>query len=160
MRTSSPTISTHVSRRRGFSLVELLVALTVAAIVLGFALPRFAPMRQASNVRAANQVVNAYLNTARQTAVRRGQDVTFERTGNTVRVWTLVNGAPRVVEPDVDLAESYGVTVEGSLGTVRYNSRGFAWPRLGAEQRLRVYRGKNKDSVCVSTLGMLGRCGL
>jgi len=65
----------------GFTLVELLVTLMVAAILLAVGVPSFVEtIRQNRTVSQANNLVTA-LNLARSEAIKRGQQVTVLRTG-------------------------------------------------------------------------------
>lgn len=158
MRTFLPRRSTSDGRRPGFTFVELMVALTVAAVIMGIAIPRMSPMRDSAGVRSSKQVLMGYLSTARQAAIRRGQPATFHVSGN--RVWVSVNGGADRLTPEVNLYDQNGVTLTTALTTVTFNPRGLANPRLGTSQVLRLNRGISTDSVCVTILGMLGQCGL
>jgi type IV fimbrial biogenesis protein FimT len=65
-----------MKKQSGFSLVELLITLAVAAIIMSVGVPSFRSMTQ--NNRAAtqtNQLVTAF-NTARSESVKRGDEVT------------------------------------------------------------------------------------
>ncbi len=72
---------------RGFTLVELLVTISIAAILLALAIPSFtetiANNRLSSN---ANELVTA-LNFARSEAVKRGLQVTILHKGSTNQQW-------------------------------------------------------------------------
>jgi type IV fimbrial biogenesis protein FimT len=73
MRDSISKIS--VKPARGFSIVELMITILVAAVLMALALPSFRELSTRSNVtEITNQVVYA-LNTARSEAVRRGTQV-------------------------------------------------------------------------------------
>jgi Tfp pilus assembly protein FimT len=135
-----------------------MVALTVAAVIMGIAIPKMAPLRDSAGVRSSKQVLMSYLSTARQAAIRRGQPATFHVNGN--RVWVSVNGGADRITPEVNLREQNGVTLTTALATVTFNPRGLANPRLGSSQVLRLNRGISTDSLCVTILGMLGQCGL
>jgi len=140
--------------RAGVTLLELIVVITIAGILMGLAMPRLAPLRQKSNVRSAKQLLTAYLTTARSIAVQRGDTATFRINGN--RVWVTANSD--TISPPADLNSLYGVTLTAGVTTFEYTARGYTRP--AASQILRVVRGTNRDSVCLSSLGMVGRCGL
>lgn len=146
--------------RRGFTLVELLIALTVTAAIMAIALPKLGPMRDSSGVRTSKQALSAYLTTARQAAIRRGSSATFNMDGSTI--WVGAPGVAQDLEPRVDLAERNGVTVELSapLTSVSFNARGMADPRLTGPVVVRISRGSSTDSLCITLLGMIGKCGL
>jgi type IV fimbrial biogenesis protein FimT len=66
---------------RGFTLLELLVTLAIAAIGMSLAAPKVSEMIAARKVRVASQSVLDALNTARAEAVRRNTEVVFELVG-------------------------------------------------------------------------------
>jgi len=61
----------------GFSLVELIISLTVGAILIGIAIPAFSTMLDEN--RISTQILNfvGHLNSARQAAITSGQEVTL-----------------------------------------------------------------------------------
>lgn len=144
----------------GFTFIEMLIAMTVAAVIMGIALPRMAPAREGAAVRSAKQIVAAYMSSARQAAVRRGGTAAFNASGNEIWVTSTSNGTVTTVEPRLDLKEQHGVTLNSDVTTVQFNARGFANPRLATAKKLRLMRGERVDSICVTLLGMVGTCGL
>lgn len=72
----------NVSTKSGFTIVELMVTLAVAAILMGFAVPAFNDfIRQRSMAAAVNDFVLA-VTYARSEAVRRGDDVSVTSRGS------------------------------------------------------------------------------
>jgi type IV fimbrial biogenesis protein FimT len=72
---------THTRNTKGFTIVELMVSLAVAAILMGVALPAFNDfIRQRTMASRINDLVLA-VTYARSEAVRRGQRVSLERIG-------------------------------------------------------------------------------
>lgn len=63
------------SAQRGFSLVELMVTLTVLAILLSVAVPSFQNIRDTSRVRAAAEAVYAHLQFARSESVKQNRNL-------------------------------------------------------------------------------------
>jgi len=61
----------------GFTLIELMVTLTILAILLALAIPSFARLLAANRVSTETSELIASLNLARSEAVRRGQAVTL-----------------------------------------------------------------------------------
>ena len=138
------------------------MALVVAAILMGFAFPKLTPMRETSNLRSAKQLLTTHLTTARQAAIRRGVEVRFSVSGNSIVAKTLWNGDSVTVSPATNMYDQYGATLTARNGitSITYNSRGFAYPRIGATERFVITRGVKSDSICVSPLGMIAKCGL
>lgn len=62
---------------RGFTLIELMVTLTVMAIVLSLAAPSFASLLASNRISTQTNELIGALNLARSEAVRRGQPVTL-----------------------------------------------------------------------------------
>lgn len=71
----------------GFTLIELMVTIAIAAILMGIAIPSFVATISSNRLTtSANELVSA-LNLARSEAIKRGIQVTLLRTGNTNQVW-------------------------------------------------------------------------
>lgn len=87
----------QIRRASGFTIIELLVVMTIAAIVLTLAVPGFGAFIRANRAEVqSSALVNAF-NYARSEAVRRGQAVRITSMGGGDwqagwRVWVDVNG--------------------------------------------------------------------
>lgn len=147
-------------RRGGFTFLELMIAMTVAAVVMAIAIPRSAPARDGAGVRSAKQAAMAYLSMARQTAMRRGGTAEFRNVNGVLSVASTVDGVTSVVAPPVDVASQHGVTLTSGITTITYKTRGFAAPRLTDTQKIYFSRGGRSDSLCVTILGLVAKCGL
>lgn len=65
----------------GFTLIELMVTIAIAAILMGIAIPSFVATISSNRLTtSANELVSA-LNLARSEAVKRGQQVVVKKTG-------------------------------------------------------------------------------
>lgn len=144
----------------GFSFIELLIAMTVAAAVMAIALPRSAPGRDRAGVKAAKQAVMSYLSMARQTAVRRGGTAVFTNTSNVIKVTSTVDAVTSVIGPNLDISDQHGVELGNAVPSITFKARGFATPRLNESKKLYLTRGSAKDSICITILGMTAKCGL
>jgi len=72
---------------QGFTLIELMVTISIAAILLGVAIPSFTSTITSNRLTTnANELVTA-LNLARSEAIKRGQQVTIRRKGTTSAQW-------------------------------------------------------------------------
>ena len=67
-----------VSRTFGFTLIELLVTLTIAGVMLGFAVPAFNDFVQQRRMAANGNLMISAVNYARSEAARRGVQVTIQ----------------------------------------------------------------------------------
>src|SRR5262245_39880935 len=66
---------THTSKNRGFTLIEMMVAIAVLVILMAFAVPSFMAYEQRVTIRGAgDQLVNYWAN-ARLAAVRENRNV-------------------------------------------------------------------------------------
>lgn len=66
------------SRQAGFSLIELVIAVSVAAIVLAFSIPAFTNSTANANLRSTTMDLIASINGARAEAVNLRADITLE----------------------------------------------------------------------------------
>jgi type IV fimbrial biogenesis protein FimT len=78
----------NIYKRHGFSIVELMITIFVAAILMGLALPSFRELTIRSNITQANNQLVLALNTARSEAVRRGTWVEVVNTTSSTNKWT------------------------------------------------------------------------
>jgi type IV fimbrial biogenesis protein FimT len=73
-------------KRRGFTLVELLVVLAVGSILLAIAVPGYGFLVSTSRLAAVTNDLVSNLQLARSEAVKRGMRVTVCKTGNAMAV--------------------------------------------------------------------------
>ena len=79
MKTARPFPRTAARQASGFTLVELLAALGLAAVVVAFAVPSFASMAQRQRVETLKDHVIGAIQLARTEAVRLGETVVLRR---------------------------------------------------------------------------------
>ena len=78
----------------GFTLIEAMVVISIAAILAGTSVSSFVWINQAAQVRSASFDLIADLDFARSEAVKRNADVVVApRGGDWVNGWTIVAGA-------------------------------------------------------------------
>lgn len=70
-------MNAHPNRLRGFSLLELMIVITVMAILLAIAVPSFREVMQRSQVSSASNELLASISYARTEAITRGQIVSM-----------------------------------------------------------------------------------
>ncbi|MBN2216871.1 MAG: prepilin-type N-terminal cleavage/methylation domain-containing protein [Pirellulales bacterium] len=101
-KTVSPAPCLHGGKtpRRGLTLVELLVVVTIMMILVGFALPRLRPASDQRRIREAARMVNVFLNRARARAIETGRPcgVLFQPIDNPVNDSTAASATLYQVE--------------------------------------------------------------
>jgi len=75
----------EIRRAYGFTIVELLVTVVIAAMLLAYALPNFREIAVRNNVTEINNQIVQALNLARSEAVRRGAQVEVTSVGNVAK---------------------------------------------------------------------------
>jgi Tfp pilus assembly protein FimT len=152
----------HKSRHTpaGFTLVEVVIIVTIVAGLALLAAPKFTTIQDRSSLRSARQRIDAMVATARAAAIQKGRPARVAIRGNTAAVVATVNdaGATTNVGAPVPLDSLYGVVVAlaGSADTaVIFDPRGFASPRLAGTLVYRFTKGGRTDSTCVSRVGQL-----
>lgn len=111
----------------GFTLIELMVTITIAAILLGIAIPSFTSVISSNRLTtSANELVTA-LNLARSEAVKRGQQVVVRKTGtnweNGWQVFVDIDRSTSAKENVFDAGTDIELRVYSALPT-NYTLRG------------------------------------
>lgn len=129
------------SRSGGFSLIELMVAITIVSLFLLLAMPSFSEWLVNSRIRnAAESIVNG-LQVARNEAVRRNAPVQFVKAAGTDSGWTVSCVAVTPACPDTNPIQlrasgegsNTGTTVTPSNGlTVVFDNFGMKATPAGA----------------------------
>jgi prepilin-type N-terminal cleavage/methylation domain-containing protein len=148
------------SQRRGYTLVEMMIVVSVMGALALFSLPKFAGLQERSRLTSARQEVEAAIATARAAAIQKGRTATVVFSNNKlwVTVTTSSSGAQTTVVPATPLDSVYGVTVQSrSAGdtSISFDMRGFASPRLAATGVFVLKGTTRTDSVCVTTAGAI-----
>lgn len=132
----------------GFTLLELLVVMTVAAVLMALALPRFASLRDARAVRAAMDDVAGGFSLARQTALaqRTSVAIVFDTSANVVQIRSAGGSVRRA-----GLKESFGVTLSANRDSAVYDARGLGYGV--SNLTVIVRRGNFVDTLTMSRLG-------
>jgi len=88
-----------VTRQRGFGLIELMVALTIAALLLAAAMPSISGWLDNTRIRNAADSLSTGLQTARAEAVKRNENVSF---------WLVQLTDPAALDNDCTLSSTSG----------------------------------------------------
>jgi len=145
-----------MSARAGFTVTELALVLTIAAVCTAMVAPKFQPTVDAAKLRSAKTELASYLTVARASAIRRNAQSQVQVSGSSVTATVSVNGAQTVFRRATDFSQSFGVTFSGSPpSAVTFDPRGFVTGSGTAKYVL--VRGSLKDSVCVTSLGIVAQ---
>ena len=144
-------------QRRGFTLIEVLMVITIVGILLGVVVPRYGAVSGAMSVHSAKQELGSILAQGRAAAIQTDQTVLVVRSGNVVSL-IGVSAAGSTIISQQDLHSQFGVDVSASRDTVTYDSRGMVTGN-SATLKFVVNNGTTRDSVCLMALGKVTRTG-
>jgi prepilin-type N-terminal cleavage/methylation domain-containing protein len=144
--------------RRGFTLVELAIVLTIAGILIGFAMPRIQDAYKQREVNGVRDGVVMLAAVARSRAMEQAETVTFTLdTGNGIAAVLDSGDTVEVLK----FTDDAGVSAEADSTTIRlcYGPRGFAVSpcstTLGGTMDVMFSRGSYEAAVEVWPLGQL-----
>lgn len=141
----------------GFSLIELIVVLTLMGIVAALAEPSMTEYVNRSKTRRALDRITGDILMTRMLAVRSGEGAVLEMTGpSTYRIW--VEGDPVDTVKTVSLASDYaGVTVQAPTadGRLTFNGRGLLVDPGTGQMIARLGRGA--DTLRITAAGRVYR---
>lgn len=117
---------------RGFTLIELMVTISVAAILLAIAVPSFANIAAISQLRSVSTELSAHSYLARSEAIKRNTAVRLcaSASGTAcedvswVQGWVVLAGAD-VIARHSALPSGYSLEAGGGLKQITYQSTGF-----------------------------------
>lgn len=141
---------------RGFTLVEMLIAVLVMGIVTAIGAPKLGAIRDNASVQSAAQQVGAYVATTRAAAIRRGLRANFKTNADSMWIEIQQPGGPELIAPRIPLKETFNVTMTSTTDSIVFDARGFAI-NLAGTQKYIVTRSSKSDSICVTRLGMVSR---
>ena len=147
--------------RRGYTLTEMLIVVSIIGLATLFALPRFRGLAERNRLTSARDELAAAIATARAAAVQKGRTATLFLSGNQMWVTVVTNnaGATTTIVPVKSFSTLYNVSVAAAapsgLTSVTFDMRGFASPRLSAMGKFLITGAKKKDSLCITTAGQL-----
>lgn len=125
--------------QRGFSLVELIVALVVVGTLVSIGIPSFKSWLQNSQLRATSESILAGLQLARAEAVRRNTRVQFTLAGASFQDWTVgcatvvgdvnadgVDDCPAIIQSRTSAEGTANATVAVDNATITFSGLGRA----------------------------------
>ena len=144
--------------RRGFSMLELMVVLTVAGVLVAISGKGISSAYAGNSRQSATRIVGTTVFQARSLAIQRSRQSWLVRSGNTIKILGDSNGVKMQVGRTVDLGARHGVTLSSistplSRDTVSFDPRGLITGTTTA-YKIIVTKGSKSDTVCVSGLGI------
>jgi prepilin-type N-terminal cleavage/methylation domain-containing protein len=136
--------------RRGSSLLELLLALAIAGLLLGIALPRFGLFRDQLAVGEEAGRIAAAHRRARITAILESRAVVLTISPDSLTIFTDSDSGTTWVQPG---PSAQGVTLAGGSRRLTFSPVGITTGLSNATFRLT--RGAASRTVVVSRLGRL-----
>jgi prepilin-type N-terminal cleavage/methylation domain-containing protein len=135
-------------RRLAFSLLELVIVLSLVGLLIALALPRFSGMRDGASVRAAMADLSAVFSMARQSAITRRTTVAvvLDTTLGTVELRAAGRSFSRH-----DLNATFGIVLGANRDSAVYDSRGLGY--AVSNLTVTVRRGAIVDTLTMSRLG-------
>lgn len=150
----------HAKRSTGFTLIEMLVAISISAILLAIAVPSFSSANLSSRLRASSTDLMASASLARAEAVKRNGIVNLCPSADGVSCsaggweqgWIVIAPAKGVLAEKVvyrhdPLPSGYRMTTNGGISLVRFQPTGVgataatfticrATPSVGTQERV------------------------
>ncbi|MET0658687.1 MAG: GspH/FimT family pseudopilin [Steroidobacteraceae bacterium] len=120
------------SCNRGFTLIEMMVALSVAAILLSIAVPSFSQSRLNSQLRASANDLVASINLARSEAIKRSASVTICVStdgenctgGNWNQGWVVRSAAGEVLHKEAAAPAGFVIKEAAATSALVFQSTG------------------------------------
>ena len=147
------------TRTNGFTLIELMIVVTILGTLALIGLPRMRDGMTRSNVRGARTTLINLLSKARTAATQTNRVTLFKIQGNNA----FVLARPRLVAAGIStadtlgaveqLGEIYGVTVTAAIDSVRFDPRGMGTGFGAAGTTFSVSRNGKTETITVDGLG-------
>jgi prepilin-type N-terminal cleavage/methylation domain-containing protein len=134
--------------RRGFNIIEIIIALVIAAVLAVIVLPRATSFIDAIEVRGAVTEIESLFSTARHVAITRGVQSTLDIDPSRGTIAVLA-GTDSIRTREVALA--HGVVLQSTRASITYAPTGMGYG--AANLSLIVTRNRVSDTILVSRLG-------
>jgi prepilin-type N-terminal cleavage/methylation domain-containing protein len=148
-----------VSRRNGFTLIEIMIVVVIFGILVAVVYPRVSQVLVKNDVRSARTTLANKFATARAVAMQRSRSASVTFNGNNI----AVTAKPRTIPDGLSTMDTigavqnlnalYGVTVTAPVASLDYDPRGFAGGLSGTPLVFVVSRSGKRDSVSLDYLG-------
>ena len=141
----------RITRKNGFTVIELLIGVMIVAILGVVAAPQFTSLMQRFRLNGATRVVWGDLHKARLMAIKESTAMTISFAGNSYDITRTISGQMVLQR---NLAQDYpGVTVSMTNNTITFGSTGTAG---GGSQTVQVQNSAGTKSFTILTTGRIG----
>jgi len=138
---------------RGFTLVELLVVMSLLAILAAIGVPAYGYLMNGQRLRAAESMLTGTLWLARSEAIKRNEAVEFEaKAGKLEQGWTVKSGTDSQIKV-LDVHPRVSLDFGSETVVFRFNSQGRLDLGGGTVVQLDTGSGGPRSCVRVSATG-------
>lgn len=134
--------------RRGFNIIEIIIALVIAAVLAVIVLPRASSFIDAMEVRGAVTEIESLFSTARHVAIARGVQSSLEIDPSR-GIISVLAGSDSIRTREVALA--HRVVLQSTRASITYAPTGMGYG--AGNLSLIVTRNRAADTIFVSRLG-------
>ena len=146
--------------RLGFTLIEVLLVVGVAAIMFAMVVPRMTTIQTSTSLRAGRQELTAAFAAARAAALQKGKTSTLTIDGSSARVSVQsgLNGNVVSVFGPIKLDTEFGITLTPLVSsplTLNFDARGMLTPTPVANLKYKLSIASSSDTLCISPAGII-----
>lgn len=153
-------IKSGSNSRRGFTMIEVLIAVAIVAILVAVVVPKIGEISAKAALRSARMELTTAFAAGRSAAFQKGKTATLTLASNTANV-TVLSGlnanAVQVFGP-IRFNSAFKVTVSAIASaptTVFFDARGLVTPAVAGISKYQLVRGTYADTVCISAAGII-----
>lgn len=155
-----PAPMPRLRTRSGFTMIEMMVVLSILGILAAIAAPRLRSALANARMRGAKTTLAAALVTARAAAVQHGGNGRFRVESGKAWAESGPTATAVIIADTIKLSSQYNVTATPASLSINFGARGLAVAGPAAGQVIVLTNELGRvDSLCITTLGVLLRRG-